>query len=91
MAQMNSVAKARPRWGKFAAIFLPSSHYLIPIFGLKICSQNLIPELANCSCPKPQEFSPVLAVKIAHALFDSHFIESATCLLARTLPKKCDS
>src|SRR5690242_13141242 len=40
MTQQNSVAKARPSWGKFAAIFLPSSHYLIPIFGLKISSQN---------------------------------------------------
>jgi hypothetical protein len=48
MAQMNSVAKARPRWGKFAAIFI----YFTLLHRLssaeKFVAQNsFIPELAN--------------------------------------------
>jgi len=33
MAQMNSVAKARPRWGKFAAIFIYFTLFAPPVFG----------------------------------------------------------
>jgi hypothetical protein len=33
MVQMNSVAKARPRWGEFAAIFIYFTLFEPPIFG----------------------------------------------------------
>lgn len=48
MAQMNSVAKARPRWGKFAAI-LSISHYLhrLSLAEKFRRAEPFIPERAN--------------------------------------------
>ncbi|MGN6734226.1 MAG: hypothetical protein ACTHMB_19995, partial [Candidatus Binatia bacterium] len=78
--------------GQVCGYFLPNSHYLIPIFALKICAQN---HSFRSSRIVPVQnlkgFHQYSRLKIAHALFDPHFIESVACLLARTLPKKCDS
>jgi hypothetical protein len=42
MAQMNSVAKARPRWGKFAAIFTYFTLFAPPILWLKNLSRRTL-------------------------------------------------
>jgi hypothetical protein len=72
--------------------FLSISHYLHCLsLAEKFVAQNhsfrgarIFPE------EKLKDFHQYSRLKIAHALFNPYLIESVTCRMARTLPKKCD-